>query len=74
LATRLLRRQDLSYGLYLVHDPISNMVLANGLSGAVAAILTAVTSLAAAAISWFVIERPALARKPARMYAHDSFR
>jgi peptidoglycan/LPS O-acetylase OafA/YrhL len=71
LAARLLRRNDISYGLYLFHLPIANILLANGLRGTTGMLLTWVLAVAAACISWFVIEKPALARRTTALYRHD---
>jgi peptidoglycan/LPS O-acetylase OafA/YrhL len=72
LATRLLRRNDFSYGIYLFHMPVANALLANGVVGALGAVLTAVLTVPVAALSWLFVERPALARKPKPLYRHES--
>ena len=68
---RLLRRNDLSYGVYLYHAPVINLLLFTqavaGLPGVLAA-LTAALALAAA--SWWVIERPALELRRHPAYSH----
>lgn len=69
LPVRYEPKTDLSYGLYVYHWPVQQVLVATGLSGLgvvgftlVALALTAVL----AAASWRWIERPALARKDAR--------
>lgn len=60
LATRLLRENDISYGVYIYHMPFVNLILFLGLLGVfglVAALSLAVTM---AILSWRFIERPAL--------------
>ena len=64
LAGRLLRRNDISYGVYIYHMPIVNWFVFKhwaGRPGFVAAAMLATFALAA--LSWFVVERPALRRK-----------
>jgi peptidoglycan/LPS O-acetylase OafA/YrhL len=71
LAGRLLHRNDISYGLYLFHLPVANIVFANGFRGATGMLLSWILAIAAACISWFFIEKPALARRPTALYRHD---
>lgn len=62
------RRADLSYGIYLWGGPVQQAALSLVGAGAGWAGLTAVAApaiLAMAALSWYVIERPALRWKPA---------
>jgi peptidoglycan/LPS O-acetylase OafA/YrhL len=72
LAEKLLRRQDISYGLYLFHLPVANMLLANGFTGMPCMLAAIVLSILAALLSWFFIEAPALRLKPARTYEHSA--
>ncbi len=59
-------RYDLSYGLYIYHMPIVNAFVAMAWAGkAQHVILALAASVALAAASWTLIERPALARKRA---------
>ena len=61
---RYVRREDLSYGLYLYHMPMINVLLFLGLFSAEASVAAvAVASLAAAAASWYAVEKPALRYK-----------
>jgi peptidoglycan/LPS O-acetylase OafA/YrhL len=55
---------DLSYGTYLLAFPVQQLL--SGLPSALNAALTAVIVLALAAVSWRLVEQPALRHKPAR--------
>ena len=57
-------KNDLSYGLYLYHMPVINVLLFLGLFSVTANVFVAVfLSFAAASLSWYLIERPALRHK-----------
>lgn len=72
LSDRLLRRQDLSYGVYLYHAPVINFLLATGvLAGARAALVAMGATFALALGSWWFIERPALRFKHRAAYSHE---
>lgn len=70
LADRLLRRNDISYGIYIIHMPVINAFLALGWSGITAFGAMIATTVALATISWLVIEKPALRLKPRSLYQH----
>jgi peptidoglycan/LPS O-acetylase OafA/YrhL len=55
---------DLSYGLYLFHMPVANVLLDSGLSGSASAFPFVFSVVPLALISWYVVEKPALAMKP----------
>lgn len=65
LANQLLRHHDMSYGVYLYHIPIFNLIIATApqLMNSKGLALSAVLTGAAAAASWIFVERPALRRK-----------
>ncbi len=64
LAMSLLRRNDISYGVYIYHMPIVNFTLyLGGLGSLWASALTMVATVVAACLSWWGIERVALSRK-----------
>jgi peptidoglycan/LPS O-acetylase OafA/YrhL len=65
-AHRVLRGHDISYGLYLVHMPVLNAVIAAGGRGSWPIALAAMAAChVLASLSWIAIERPALRRKRA---------
>jgi peptidoglycan/LPS O-acetylase OafA/YrhL len=64
LARRLLRTNDLSYGIYIYHVPFMNMFLFYGWTGHVIyTVIVMVLTVISAAVSWFAIERPSLRQK-----------
>lgn len=63
LSSRLLRGNDTSYGLYIYHMPILNLLIANRIGGASGFILFFVATGCAAILSWRFVEAPALALK-----------
>lgn len=63
LAERVLRRQDISYGIYIYHMPIINVVLAAGASGGSAYLSVLIGTATLAMGSWRFVERPALRLK-----------
>jgi peptidoglycan/LPS O-acetylase OafA/YrhL len=71
LSDHLLKRNDISYGIYIYHMPVVNFLIAVGLGGSNwrFAIAIAVT-VALAFGSWFFIERPALTLKKHPLYQH----
>jgi peptidoglycan/LPS O-acetylase OafA/YrhL len=71
LSERLLRRNDLSYGVYLYHQPVSNFLLASGWGAGLKTVALAVaTAVALAYASWRAIEKPALTLKRHPLYQH----
>lgn len=64
LADRLLRRQDISYGIYIYHMPCINVLLYVGLKGQpISLAFTFAATLLMALLSWVAIERPCLLLK-----------
>jgi peptidoglycan/LPS O-acetylase OafA/YrhL len=63
-ADRVLRGNDFTYGLYLLHPVVQLTMTALGFGvGALAAVISLCLSFASAAASWFFVERPFLRRK-----------
>ena len=64
LSTKILRHNDISFGLYIYHMPVINVLLVLGYGGHdVTFILALILSLVFAVWSWKFVERPALLRK-----------
>lgn len=73
LSDRLLRRNDISYGVYIYHMPMVNLALALGLGGSTWGFLGALCATLACAVgSWTLIEKPALRWKRHPLYKHDA--
>jgi len=64
LADRLLRHHDISYGTYIYHALVLNLMLLFGVQGGFLSAVAAVAiSLGLGAASWWFVERPFLRRK-----------
>jgi peptidoglycan/LPS O-acetylase OafA/YrhL len=73
LSDRLLKRNDISYGVYIYHMPIINFALAMGYAESFKVFCAAVSATAAMALaSWFVIEKPVLNLKNRPLYSHST--
>jgi peptidoglycan/LPS O-acetylase OafA/YrhL len=72
LSDLALRRNDISYGVYLYHMPVVNLLLALGLGGTVGSLLLAMAAtILLALFSWVVVEKPALRLKRHALYNHS---
>jgi peptidoglycan/LPS O-acetylase OafA/YrhL len=75
LSDNLLRRNDISYGVYIYHMPLVNLLIALGVAGnAVGFPIALSATLACAAISWRLVEKPALRWKLHPLYPHERLR
>jgi peptidoglycan/LPS O-acetylase OafA/YrhL len=73
LSDRLLRRNDLSYGVYLYHWPVIVLLVFTGVAvGLRGGLLAVSVALALAAASWWLIERPALRCRSHPIYTHEA--
>jgi len=64
LSDKILHHRDISYGTYIYHALVINMLLLFGVRAGVPAVVAAIViSLALAATSWRVVEKPFLIRK-----------
>lgn len=64
LSDRLLRRNDISYGVYIYHMPIVNFLIYQGVTGSYLALAVALLStMVMAMLSWVFVESPALLLK-----------
>ena len=64
LANKILRRNDISYGLCIYHMPVVNLFIYLGYTGRISHQLMAIgCAVVLASLSWFLIERPAMKLK-----------
>jgi peptidoglycan/LPS O-acetylase OafA/YrhL len=71
LSDRVLRRNDVSYGVYIYHGPVINFLLATGFVAGWAGIPIAMAStFGLAYASWRLVEKPALGFKKHPLYQH----
>lgn len=64
LSDHLLRRNDISYGVYIYHMPIVNFLIYREFTGSNLALATALLgTVAIATLSWVILEKPALRLK-----------
>lgn len=64
LSDRILRHRDISYGTYIYHALVINLMLQFGVPAGVLSVMAAIgISLALAAVSWAVVEKPFLMSK-----------
>lgn len=63
LASIILKNNDISYGVYIYHVPVINVLLFHQIKGVMGFILMLAISIIAAILSWRLIERPALGLK-----------
>lgn len=71
LADRILRRNDISYGVYIFHMPVFNSMLALDVVGISGFWATIAGTIAFASLSWFLIEKPALSKRKSAIYSHS---
>jgi peptidoglycan/LPS O-acetylase OafA/YrhL len=71
LSERLLRRNDISYGVYIFHMPVVNLLLTLGISGWAGFSVAFALTVICATLSWVFIEKPALSWKRQTTYAHS---
>jgi peptidoglycan/LPS O-acetylase OafA/YrhL len=72
LSDSVLHRNDISYGMYLYHMPVANLLLALGLGGTSSSLALALgATLLLALFSWFVVEKPVLRLKRHPLYNHS---
>ena len=73
LSDRLLRRNDVSYGVYIYHEPVINVLIVMGLAARWSSVALAIAlTIAVAYASWRLVEKPALTLKRHPLYQHGS--
>ena len=68
LAEHLLRRNDISYGVYIFHIPVINIFVHNGFAGWPILVAAVLMTIGLAGLSWTLIERPALGLRRWALY------
>lgn len=68
LSDRILRRNDISYGVYIYHQPILNLLIVLGFQDILGVILCLIFTIIIAFVSWIFIEQPALHFKKATLH------
>ena len=68
LADRVLRRNDISYGVYIFHMPVVNVLIAIGAVGMAGLGWEIAATILCAALSWTFVERRALALRTRALY------
>lgn len=64
LSNKLLRRNDISYGVYIYHIPVINLFIYFGFtSNLTYVLLVLIVTLILASLSWFYVEKPSLKLK-----------
>jgi len=63
ISDKLLAKNDISYGLYIYHMPIVNVLIFLGFKGVSSGILAIFAAVVMSFLSWRLIERPALHMK-----------
>lgn len=69
LSERLLRRNDISYGMYIFHMPIVNVLVECGIVGWTGFIIALTVTTIVSSMSWRWIERPALRLRRAALFS-----
>jgi peptidoglycan/LPS O-acetylase OafA/YrhL len=70
LADRFLRRNDVSYSLYIIHMPVMNALVHAGFTGLKGLATMLIFSSAIACCSWIFVEKPFLKSKKASTSRH----
>lgn len=68
-ADHILKRNDFSYGIYIYHMPVINLLIYLGLGHSYVFLISAVLTVVLSVLSWNLVERPALRFKPVSLRA-----
>lgn len=72
LSNRILKGNDISYGVYIYHMPIVNLWLFYKIQGTTTSLVAALAStVSIATISWFLIEKPSLKLKKMALRSYN---
>ena len=73
LSDQFLGRNDISYGVYIYHMPVINLLLATGYGGSTPGLWVALSATCTLALaSWIFVEKRALELKKHPLYRHSS--
>lgn len=70
ISDKILKRNDISYGVYVFHMPVINIFVQNGIGGNTGFMMVLGLTIVLACLSWFLIEKPALGLKHWALYSH----
>lgn len=68
MAERLLRRNDISYGVYIFHMPVINVFVHTGIKGWTGFLPAVALTVVLAILSWLAIEKPSLGLRQWALY------
>lgn len=63
ISDNLLQRNDISYGIYIFHMPIVNLLIFTNITGLKGWLISLAATFAIALFSWFLVEKPLLGLK-----------
>lgn len=69
VSDRLLQRNDISYGMYIFHMPIVNVLVECGILGWTGFFIALTATIAISSMSWLWVERPALRLRRAALFS-----
>lgn len=73
-SARFLRHNDISYGVYIYHMPVINVLVFGGITGTRGFVAALLATVILAILSWRLVEKPALTLKNYSLQAAVSYR
>lgn len=68
LSDRFLRKNDISYGDYLYHQPVLNLLIVFGFQGTIGVVFCLISTLIISLVSWKFVAQPVLLFKKASLH------